>query len=116
MTLTRSVVYSWNDRVHGERVRPVLIMPPATVTPARQAVVLPNGRAASVALRVRASEGAVEGSVDLGLPSGWTSTPAAQTIKLARAGDETVVTFAVKAPRGAAAIDVEPAITVGGAH
>jgi LmbE family N-acetylglucosaminyl deacetylase len=114
VTLTRSVVYSWNDRVHGERVRPVLVMPPATVTPARQAVLLPNGRAATVALRVRAGEGAVEGTVDLGLPAGWTATPATQAIKLARAGDETVVSFAVKGPRGAAAIEIEPAITVGG--
>jgi len=116
VTLTRSVVYSWNDRVHGERVRPVLVMPPATVTPARQAVMLPNGRSATVALRVRASEGAVEGNVDLGLPTGWTATPATHAIKLARAGDETVVSFAVKAPRGAAAIEIEPAITVGGAR
>jgi LmbE family N-acetylglucosaminyl deacetylase len=116
VTLTRSVVYSWNDRIHGERVRPVLVMPPATVTPARQAVMLPNGRSATVALRVRASEGAVEGSVDLGLPAGWTATPATQAIKLARAGDETVVSFAVKGPRGAAAVDIEPAITVGGAR
>jgi len=116
VTLTRSVVYSWNDRIHGERVRPVLVMPAATVTPARQAVMLPNGRAATVALRVRASEGAVDGTVDLGLPVGWTATPATQAIKLARAGDEAVVSFAVKGPRGAAAIEIEPAITVGGAR
>jgi hypothetical protein len=89
-------------------------MPAATVTPAREAVMLPNGRAASVALRVRASEGAVEGTIDLGLPAGWTSTPATQAIKLARAGDEAVVTFTVKAPSGATAIEIKPAITVGG--
>jgi len=116
VTLTRSIVYSWNDRVHGERVRPVLIMPPATITPAREAVMLPNGHAASVALRVRASEGAVEGQIDLSLPSGWTATPATQAIKLARAGDETVVSFSVKAPTGAAAIEIQPGITVAGAR
>jgi LmbE family N-acetylglucosaminyl deacetylase len=114
--LNRSVVYSWNDRVHGERVRPVLIMPPATITPARQAVMLPNGRAANVALRVRASEGAVEGTVDLKLPTGWTATPASHAVKLVRAGDESVVTFMVKAPRGAGAIDIEPGITAAGAR
>jgi len=114
VVLDRSVVYSWNDRVHGERVRPVLVMPPATVTPARQSVMLPNGRAASVALRVRASEGPVEGTVDLGLPAGWTATPASQPVKLARAGDESVVSFSVKAPRGGAGLEVEPGITVAG--
>lgn len=113
VALTRSLVYSWNDRVHGERVRPVLVMPPATITPAREAVMLPNGHAASVALRVRASEGAVEGTVDLGLPAGWTATPSTQPFKLARAGDETVVSFSVKAPGGAAAIAIEPGITTG---
>lgn len=112
--LTRSVVYAWNDRVHGERVRPVLIMPPATVTPARKAVMLPNGHAANVALRIRASAAAVAGNVDLGLPDGWTATPATQPFKLEHAGDEVVVTFAVKAPRDAEAIDIQPAVTVAG--
>jgi LmbE family N-acetylglucosaminyl deacetylase len=112
--LSRPVLYSWTDRVHGERLRPVQVMPPATITPARNAVMLVNGGAGSVALRVRASEGAVEGQVDLGLPAGWSSTPQAHAVKLGSAGDETVVSFSVKAPAGAGRIDSAPGITVSG--
>lgn len=112
--LTRPVLYTWTDRVHGERMRPFLVMPPATVTPARHAVMLANGGAAQVALRIRASTDNVEGQLDLGLPQGWSAQPATAAIKLARAGDESIVSFAVKAPRAAAAISIEPGLTVAG--
>ncbi len=112
------VLFSWNDRVEGERERRVLIAPPATVTPAREAVLFPNGRAANVAVRVRAATDDVIGRALLRLPAGYRSEPAAQDVKLARAGDEVVVDFVVTPPPGAAGaaarVPAEPAIEVGG--
>jgi hypothetical protein len=43
--MTVPVQYVWTDRVLGERARLVMSNPPATVTPERMAVLLPNGRA-----------------------------------------------------------------------
>ena len=40
------VVYAWTDPVHGERDRLFLVVPPATVTPARHAVLFPEPQAA----------------------------------------------------------------------
>lgn len=109
------VVHSWTDRVHGERVRPFLIVPPATVTPLRQATLLVNGRPSEVLLRVRAGRDGVKGDVSLDLPKGWTATPPVQSVDLARAGAETTVRFEVRAPSSAQApIEAKPVVSVDG--
>ncbi len=107
------VVYAWTDRVHGERTRPVLVVPPATVTPLREAVLSANGRPAAALVRVRAGGDGVEGEVTLGVPRGWKSSPAVQPVKLARAGDEVTLRFDVVAEPQAPAAEVRPAIRVG---
>jgi LmbE family N-acetylglucosaminyl deacetylase len=112
--LPAPVVFAWTDPVHGERVRALLIMPPATVTPARQAVLLPNGKPATVPLRVRAGRDAVEGDVVLPLPDGWRVEPAQQPVRLARVGQETTVAFTVTAPPGAAPVEVRPELRAEG--
>jgi hypothetical protein len=108
------VVYAWIDPVQGERTRPFLVVPPATVTPVRQAVLLPNGHPGTVALRVRAGRDALAGDVVLPLPDGWRAEPAQQPIRLEHFGDETTVAFTVTAPSAAAPIEIAPAIETGG--
>lgn len=107
------VKHVWTDRVHGERQRIVQIAPPATVTPAREAVMLPNGKPGTVVLRVRAWKDAVDGVVRLPLQEGWSATPASHAVELAKSGDETVVRFEVKAPRNAKGQRLSPEIVVG---
>jgi LmbE family N-acetylglucosaminyl deacetylase len=114
VTLDVPVVHAWTDPVHGERVRGVLIVPPATVTPARQAVMLPNGERAVAVLRVRAGRDDVRGDAVLGLGDGWRAEPPRIPVHLARAGDETTVRFEVTPPRDATPVEVRPAIEVGG--
>jgi LmbE family N-acetylglucosaminyl deacetylase len=108
------VVHVWTDQVHGERSRAFLIAPPATVTPAREAVLLPNRRAADVLVRVRAAKAGLSGQVDLGLPAGWKSAPAAHPVKLARPGDEATLRFSVVPPRRGGPVVVQPGIRIGG--
>jgi LmbE family N-acetylglucosaminyl deacetylase len=112
--LARPVEYTWTDRVHGERARAFLIAPPATVTPSRQAIMLPNGQHGTVLLRVRAGQDDLTGQVTLPLPTGWSVQPAQAPVHLTRVGDETVVRFAVTPPSMANAIDVRPTIEVAG--
>lgn len=114
LRLHTPVVHAWTDRVHGERVRPFLVVPPATVTPVREAALPTNGKAAPVLLRVRAGGHDVKGDVSLGLPAGWKATPAVHAVELSRPGDEITVRFDVVAPPGARAVDVRPSIVVGG--
>ncbi len=108
------VVHAWTDPVHGERTRAVLVVPPATVTPLRTAVLLPNGRPATVALRIRANHDGLRGEIVLPLPAGWRAEPERQAIALARAGDEMTVHITVTAPDGAAPVEVAPRLEAGG--
>lgn len=112
--LTVPVVHAWTDPVHGERTRAFLIMPPATVTPLRSAVLLPNGRPATAALRVRAGRDALRGEVELPLPAGWRAEPERAAVTLARAGDETTVQFTITAPSGAAPVEIAPRLVADG--
>ena len=106
--------YVWTDPVEGERVRDVLVAPPATVTPARDAVMFPNGRAHEVVVRVRASQDALEGDLVLPAPAGWTVDPAKATVKLAKSGDEASVRFEVTPPKDSSSVSVAPVIEVAG--
>lgn len=108
------VVHSWTDRVHGERIRTFRIVPPATVTPQRRAVMITGEGGAAVALRVVAGDDKVRGEVSLALPAGWQTDPTSASFDLAEAGDETTVRFAVTAPRNATAIKVRPVVTARG--
>lgn len=111
---TAPLVHAWTDRVHGERIRPFLVVPPATVTPTREAVMIPDGGKGPVALRIRAGRDGVKGKVRLPVPAGWKVEPASQEVSLARAGDEATVRFDVQAPRSAASIRVRPEVEVAG--
>jgi LmbE family N-acetylglucosaminyl deacetylase len=110
--LVRPVVHAWTDRVHGERVRPFTIVPPATVTPLRDAVMSP-GKPGPLDVRVRAGRDGLTARLELTLPAGWTATPASHAIKLAKAGDEVTLRFLVR-PRGnATAGDATPVVRIG---
>ncbi|MEJ7602935.1 MAG: PIG-L family deacetylase [Kofleriaceae bacterium] len=112
--LVRPVVHAWTDRVHGERVRPFTIVPPVTVTPLRQAVLSPGGKAGPLDVRVRAGRDGITGRLELALPAGWIATPASHALTLAKAGDEITLRFAVR-PRGskAAAGEATPVARIG---
>jgi hypothetical protein len=110
--LALPVMHVWTDPVKGERTRPFVIVPPATVTPERDAVLAP-GRSAPLVLRVRAGRDAMAGKIELELPSGWTAKPAAHDIALAKSGDETTVRFDVTPSARAAAGEARPIVRVG---
>jgi LmbE family N-acetylglucosaminyl deacetylase len=114
LELVRPVVHAWTDPVQGERERPFLVAPPATVTPLRDAVLAMTRRPGTLALRVRAGRDAVSGTVELALPPGWTATPARAPFTLAKRGDEITVELALRAAPNAAAGVAVPAVKIGG--
>jgi hypothetical protein len=112
------VVYTWLDRVHGERERRVLIEPPATVTPTRDAVMFVNGQTTKISLRVRAAKDALDARAFLRLPEGYHAAPAEQRVQLAHAGEDTTLEFMVTPPKAAASGNggrfAEPVLAVDG--
>jgi LmbE family N-acetylglucosaminyl deacetylase len=108
------VTYSWTDPVLGERTRPFLIVPPATLTPTRAAFLLVNGRSTTVTLRVRAGQDGLRGNITVPLPAGWRAEPASRAIELAKLGDEATVDFTISAAPGAAPIEIAPVLETNG--
>ncbi len=108
------VQHAWVDRVHGERLREVAIVPPLTITPLRQAVLLVNGNGGALDLRLRAGRDAVRARITLPLPTGWRSEPEQHDVDLEKVGDETTVRFVVHAPQSATPLDLELSVDVDG--
>lgn len=111
--LTLPVVYPTTDRVLGERVQPVLVTPPATITPVREAVLSVSGQPVSAAFRVRAHTETLDAHATLDAPKGWKVSPSQVPVKLERAGLETIVSFQLSPGPGAQAGWVRPAIVLG---
>jgi LmbE family N-acetylglucosaminyl deacetylase len=112
--LALPVVHAWTDPVHGERVRPFLVVPPATVTPVRDAVMVP-GKTAAVELVVRAGRDGLAARVELAVPPGWTVSPASHDVALARLGDQLTLRFDVSPGAHAEAGDATPVVRIGDA-
>jgi LmbE family N-acetylglucosaminyl deacetylase len=95
LSLSIPLSYAFTDRIQGEREQRVLIAPPATITPAREAIMLANHAAASVSLRIRAQRDGVAGRLSLELPPDYSASPRERTVELAHAGDEVTLEFAL---------------------
>jgi LmbE family N-acetylglucosaminyl deacetylase len=101
------VAYRWTDRVQGERYRDLVVVPPATLRFEEEVYVfpLPGAAVKDVRVTVEGADRPIAGTLRLALPAGWSAAPATQEIRLARAAQETTVTFRVTpgaGPAGAA--------------
>lgn len=101
LSLRRPLTFKWTDPVAGERHRPLEVVPRVALQPDTSVLVLPNGQAGSLGVRVSATASAVSGSVAVEAPEGWTVTPAQQPFSLAPAAEATV-RFQIKPPSQAA--------------
>jgi LmbE family N-acetylglucosaminyl deacetylase len=99
------VAYRWVDRVQGERYRDLAVVPPATLRFEEDVHVfpLPGVAPKDVRVTVEGADRAIDGSLRLALPAGWSAAPQAHAIRLARAAQETTVTFRVTPGAGPAA-------------
>ncbi|MGE3274231.1 MAG: NEW3 domain-containing protein [Vicinamibacterales bacterium] len=100
--LVREVEYRYADRVRGELRRHVNVVPLVDVAMDSSLMILPtsdtNETKPIVVHLTSYGDGAVNGRVQLTLPAGWTSEPAARPFALAAAGDEASVSFTVRTP------------------
>jgi hypothetical protein len=76
--LLRPVLYRYNDRLEGEKVRPLTVVPPVAVnlplSPddiANQVLLFPAAAARSLRVTVKAQVANAEGSLRLDVPAGW---------------------------------------------
>ena len=94
-------VYRFADRIYGERLTPLAVVPPVGVWMEPEVSVFPLGSAATQVLQVRVRNNKPskqQGEVRLNLPAGWRSNPPKKSFDLAGRGDEVSVQFEISAP------------------
>jgi hypothetical protein len=108
------VIYKRTDPVDGEVYRPLEIQPTVMVNVEASALVFANGAPKDVSVRAIAGKDGVKGELKLQLPSGWTASPAMQSINLAKKSDEQVFTFSITAPAVASEGELKAVATIDG--
>jgi LmbE family N-acetylglucosaminyl deacetylase len=97
--VSKSVEHRFVDRVLGEKIRPLTVVPPVAVGTPETALVFYETNPKPVEIAVRANGNERSGIVKLIPPAGWRVTPESRPFKLA-AGEQTVATFEVTPPNG----------------
>jgi hypothetical protein len=90
------------DRVYGELVRPLAIVPPVGVALEEKAVVFPDNKPRRVEVQVRSDAGKQSGDVHLEVPSGWKVDPPTRHFDLSYTDEQSTVAFDLTAPAASA--------------
>jgi hypothetical protein len=115
-------VYRYNDRLEGEKVRPLTVAPPVAVdlplSPdlTTQPMLFPSGAAREIQVTVKANVANAEGNLRLELPAGWTAAPRSQPFRLAAIDDRQELAFDVTPPAAEAGGSLRAVATVNGAE
>jgi LmbE family N-acetylglucosaminyl deacetylase len=96
--ITRPVEYRYVDRVYGELIRPVAVVPPVALDFGGQSMVFPDGKPRRIEVPVKANTGRAAGEVHLEAPTGWRVEPPSRPFELAAAGEQTTVAFELTPP------------------
>lgn len=82
------VIHRWNDPVRGEKHRPFIVTPPASLSFGNALQVFTSTEEKELELIVRAGRDRLEGELAIHVPEGWTLSPFPRTISLKKKGDE----------------------------
>jgi LmbE family N-acetylglucosaminyl deacetylase len=98
--LVRPVQHRYADRAHGERVRPLVVVPAVAVNLSEPVALFPDTAARQVQVSVQASMANAQGDLRLEAPAGWKAEPQSRSFQIAVPGEQRVVTFEVTPPAG----------------
>jgi LmbE family N-acetylglucosaminyl deacetylase len=118
--LLRPIVYRYNDRLEGEKVRPLAVVPPVAVnlplSPdlTTNVAVFPSQAARKLKATVKANVASIEGTLRVAAPPGWRVAPPSQPFQLGEAGDRQELSFEVTPPAADATETLRVAASVNG--
>ncbi len=113
VTVQVPVRFAWVDRVHGERFRPVEVLPPVAVSPRAPVLMLPNGKAQRLDVRVVAHGVARKGVVAVKAPEGW-KVDGEGAFELKEPNAEVDLSFTVTPPSATASGELRLSATLDG--
>jgi len=112
--LERPVAYRYADRAEGERVRPLVVIPPVAVNLPEAVAIFPKAEARKVAVAVKANAAKAGGDVRIDVPAGWKVEPKSRTFQIATAGEQEELSFLVTPPQADNTASLHAVATVGG--
>ena len=99
LRFTLDTKYRTVDPIAGEMRDDLVVAPPVFANLPNPVFVFGDNKPKTIAVRVRASTGAVTGTIQLEAPSGWKIEPSSVPVELKTAGAEMLATFTVNPPR-----------------
>lgn len=93
------VVYRWTDPVRGEIVRPVDVVPEVTANLGSRVYIFPEAQAKPMSVWLQSFAGALDATLRVKVPLGWTVTPESAKVSLAAKGDEARPIFQLTPPK-----------------
>jgi hypothetical protein len=91
--LSRPVHYRYVDRLQGELVRPLTIVPPVSVDLPNPVLVFTNKDSRPLVVQVKSNTGATQGEVRVDVDSGWRVEPASKPFQVKATGEQQELAF-----------------------
>jgi LmbE family N-acetylglucosaminyl deacetylase len=101
-TFRRPVRHSFTDRVMGEQVQPLEVLPPVFGELDKSSYLFTQAKPTPVRIKVTSAKAGISGTVELCTPSDWKVTPENKPFTLTRKGEEQYFEFMMTPPEGAA--------------
>jgi LmbE family N-acetylglucosaminyl deacetylase len=90
------------DPVEGERYRPFVIAPPVSIVPEEKVLLFASSSGKPLTVRLTAGRAGAAGTLSVGVPEGWSVSPAELPFRLRAGGGEERLTFTITPGKGAA--------------
>lgn len=113
-TFRRPVRYSFTDRVMGEQVQPLEVLPSVFGELDKSSYLFTSTEPAPVRIKVTSAKANISGTVELCTPNDWKVTPEKQPFTLTRKGEEQYFEFMMTPPTGQAQGMIVPLIKLEG--
>ena len=114
MSFRRPLRHAYTDRVMGEQVQPLELMPPVFSELGKSSYLFTESKPTPVRIKVTAAKANLKGTVELCTPDTWKVTPAKTEISLTRKGEEQYFEFMLTPPEGQAQGMIVPLVKLDG--
>ena len=111
---TRPVRHAYTDRVMGEQVQPLEVMPPVFAELGKSSYLFTKSEPTPVRVKVTSAKADLTGTVELCTPNDWKVTPTKTDFKLTRKGEEQYFEFLLTPPAGQAQGMIVPLVKLSG--
>ncbi len=113
ITITKNIIYKFNDPVKGEVYRPFEVLPPVTSSLPEKVLIFSSVETREIPVIVKAGKENITGTVTLQHPKGWTVQPASHTFALESKGSTQTLVFKVTPPKDRSEGYLKPLVQIG---